>query len=299
VQIDRVLIENGRAVGVIGSTIDPAGQSRRVTIRSKIVVVAAGAIHSPALLLRSGLDNFQIGANLHLHPASATFGLYDEPIETWFGTMMAIYSNQFENLDGRHYGFKIETPPAHTGLWGLGIPWTSGRQHKTHMAQLAHFAAFLVLTRDREAGRVTIDKRGQPILHYHLSNHDGRHFRRGLIETTRLHVAAGAREVDGPIMGLPPYRTDGAESLETYLGGLQRLPLRTNGCMLFSAHQMGTCHMGTNRRRSVIDPNCESHDVRGLFVTDGSSLPTAPGVNPMITIMAVAHQAAQYIQTQS
>jgi choline dehydrogenase-like flavoprotein len=297
VQVDRILIENGKAIGVSGTSIDPAGRSRSVTIRSKIVIAAAGSIHSPAILMRSKIDNRNIGLNLHLHPASATFGLYEQPIETWYGTMMAIYCDQFENLDGQHYGFRIETPPAHAGLWGLGLPWSSGEHHKQLMRNANRFAAFFALTRDRDSGRVTIDQRGRPIMHYQLSAYDGTHIRRGLIETVRLHAAAGAQEVGGPITGLRTYRSaDG--NLDAYLDRVQRMPLQTNGFMLFSAHHMGTCHMGADRSTSVIDEHCESHDVKGLFVTDGSSLPNACGVNPMITIMAVAHQAAQYIKTQ-
>ncbi|HET7375956.1 MAG TPA: GMC family oxidoreductase N-terminal domain-containing protein [Anaerolineae bacterium] len=297
VTVDRILIENGAAIGVSGTAIDPAGRSRSLTVRSKIVVVAAGSIHSPALLLRSNIDNRNIGLNLHLHPTSATYGLYADPIETWYGIPMAIYSDQFENLDGRHYGFTIETPPAHMGLWGLGLQWRGGEQHKQVMSQVNRCAAFIVLTRDRDGGRVTIDKYGRPILHYRLSQHDGQHLMRGLVETVRVHAAAGAEEIGGPIAALPVYRKrDGA--LNAYLDRLQRQPLRTNGFALFSAHQMSSCRMGVNRATSVIDERCESHDVRGLFVTDGSSLPTAAGVNPMLTIMATAHQAAQYIKTR-
>ncbi|HZY43151.1 MAG TPA: GMC family oxidoreductase, partial [Anaerolineae bacterium] len=136
-----------------------------------------------------------------------------------------------------------------------------------------------------------------PIMHYRLSKHDGDLIKRGLIETVRLHVAAGAQEVGGPITGLPTYRSANGE-LEAYLDRIQPMMLRPNGSMLFSAHQMSTCHMGADRSSSVIDEHCEAHEVKGLFVTDGSSLPNAPGVNPMITIMAVAYQAAQYIKTR-
>ena len=293
----RVLIENGRATGVEGIVQGAQGRTHRVVVRSKIVGVAAGAIHSPALLLRSGVDNPNIGRHLRLHPASATFGRYPQPIESWFGTMMAVYSDEFHDLDGHGYGFKIETPPAHAGLWGLGLPWRSGRQHKELMTRAAHLAAFLVLTRDRGSGRVTIDRHGRPILHYRLSPHDARHFRRGLVETLRLHVAAGAEEISGPFSGMTPYRTGGRDSLDDYLERIARMSLAPNRCMLFSAHQMGACRMGRDRRVSVTDANCESHDVKGLFVPDASAFPTASGVNPMITIMAIAHKSAQYIKT--
>jgi choline dehydrogenase-like flavoprotein len=99
-------------------------------------------------------------------------------------------------------------------------------------------------------------------------------------------------------MGLEPFRRGSPESLDAYLKRMMRLSLAPNRCMLFSAHQMGTCRMGDRRSTSVTDVHCESHDVKGLFVPDASAFPTASGTNPMITIMAIAHKAAQYIKTQ-
>jgi choline dehydrogenase-like flavoprotein len=294
----RVLIENGRATGVEATVEDQAGRLHRLIVRARVVVVAGGAIQSPALLLRSGVANPNIGRHLRLHPASASTGRYAQPIESWFGAMMAVYSDQFSDLDGRGYGVKIETPPAHVGLWGMGLPWSSGRQHKQLMLRVAHQAGFLVLTRDRDSGRVAIDRKGRPVLHYRLSAHDGRHFVRGLIESTRLHVAAGAEEIHLPFIGMAPYCVGGRQSLEEYLSRIAHASFAPNRCVVYSAHQMGTCRMGDDRRRSVSDENCESHDVQGLFITDASAFPTASGVNPMITIMAIAHKAAQYIKTR-
>lgn len=294
----RVMIENGRALGVEAIVEDREGRSHHLIIRSKIVVVAGGAIHSPALLLRSGLDNPNIGRHLRFHPATATDGRYAKRVESWFGTMMAVYSDEFHDLDGHGYGFKIETPPVHPGLWGLGLPWRNGRQHKEIMQTIPYRASFLLLTRDRDSGRVVIDRAGNPIMHYRLSARDARHFRRGLIETARLHVAAGAEEVGSPLVGMPSYQTGNGESLDAYLERVSRMSLAPNRCTIFSAHQMGTCRMGSDPRSSVTDENCESHDVSGLFVTDASAFPTASGVNPMITIMAIAHKASQYIKTR-
>lgn len=294
----RILIKNGHAIGIEATVEDHAGRLHRLTVRAKVVVVAGGAIQSPALLLRSGIDNPNIGRHLRLHPASAAIGRYAQPIESWFGTMMAVYSDQFSDLDGQGYGVKIETPPAHVGLWGMGLPWTSGRQHKQLMLSVAHQAGFLVLTRDRDSGRVVIDRKGRPVLHYRLSARDGRHFVRGLIESTRLHLAAGAEEIHLPFIGMEPYCVDGRQNLKEYLSHIARASFAPNRCLVYSAHQMGTCRMGDDRRRSVSDANCESHDVKDLFITDASAFPTASGVNPMMTIMAIAHRATQYIKTR-
>jgi choline dehydrogenase-like flavoprotein len=288
-EAQRVLVEQGRATGV-EATVD----GRAVTVRARAVVVASGAIHTPALLRRSALANPNIGRNLRLHPTSAVYGDYPEPIETWRGVMMARYSGQFADLDGRGYGVRIENPPAHPGLMGLGQGWRSGRQHKQLLARAAHHGIFIVLTRDHDAGRVSVDRAGRPVLHYRLSQYDGAHLKRGLREAFRLHAAAGATEIGGPHAAPEPYRA--GEDLDGYLDSLERLALRPNSFVLFSAHQMGTCRMGGLRGHSVVDPRGQSWDVRNLFVADASLFPTASGVNPMITVMALAHRVAQSVK---
>lgn len=288
--VEKVLIENGRAAGV---QVQAAG--RALNIRARASVLAAGSLHSPAVLLRSGLTNPNIGTNLRLHPTVPVFGDYEDVIEPWRGPMLTRYVPHLTNLDGNHYGVVIEHPPAHPGLIGLGLPWLSGAQHKASVARAAHRAIFIVITRDREGGRVTVDKQGRPVLHYKLSKRDGHHLMRGLQESFRLHQAAGATEIGGTHSGLEPYRTG---DLEMYLHQLEQTGLRANSYNLFSAHQMGTCRMGGHRSQAVLTPQGEAWDVRNLFVADASAFPTASGVNPMLTIMAVAHLTAQAVKAR-
>jgi choline dehydrogenase-like flavoprotein len=291
--VDKVMIENGRAVGV-EARVD--GQT--VTVRAKNVVVSAGALHSPALLLRSGLDDPNIGSNLRLHPTVPIFGEYAEPVEIWRGTMLARYSDQLANMDGRHYGVTIEHPPAHPGLLGLGQVWLSGAQHKEALSRSRHRAVFIGLTRDRDSGRITVDKQGRPTIHYTISTYDRVHMERGVEALFELHAAAGATEIGSTQSGLEPYRPGGALSLDDYLARVRARGFAPNMHILFSAHQMGTCRMGGMRAKSVLDPNGESWDVRHLYVADASTFPTASGLNPMITIMALAHKTAQYLKTR-
>ncbi|MBL8046001.1 MAG: GMC family oxidoreductase N-terminal domain-containing protein [Anaerolineales bacterium] len=288
--VEKVLIENGRAVGV---QVQAAGRS--LTIHARATVLAAGSLHSPAVLLRSGLTNSNIGANLRLHPTLPVFGDYEELIEPWRGPMLTRYVPHLTNLDGHHYGVVIEHPPAHPSLIGLGLPWLSGAQHKASVARAAHRAIFIAITRDRDGGRVTVDKQGRPVLHYQLSKRDGYHLMRGLQECFRLHQAAGATEIGGTHSGLEPYR---AGDLEMYLHQLEQTGFRPNSYNLFSAHQMGTCRMGGHRSHAVLTPQGEAWDVRNLFVADASAFPTASGVNPMLTIMAVAHLTAQAVKAR-
>ncbi len=298
--VDKILIDNGAVYGVQGMVPGQNGIDHHVVVSAPIVVVAAGALHSPALLIRSGVPNTNIGRNLHLHPTTAARGEYDEPMEIWRGVMSSVYSDQFVNLDGRGYGAMIEVPAAHPGLLASALTWRSAWQFKAIMQRLALQASFIAITRDRDGGRVTIDKKGRPRLHYRLSRADGEHLLVGLQQALRLHVAAGAREVETVHSDLQPYRiaAGSTSDFEAYLEQVGRAGTGVNRLGVFSAHQMGTCRMGGRRNAAVVDPNCESWDVRNLFVTDAATFPTASGVNPMITIMAVAHRAAQFIKSR-
>ncbi|MGH2510029.1 MAG: GMC family oxidoreductase N-terminal domain-containing protein, partial [Ktedonobacteraceae bacterium] len=127
---DKVLLENGNAVGVAANVMEQAtGKTSRVTVRAKTVVVAAGSINSPALLLRSGLTNPHIGRHLHLHPVSTISGVYPDKVYPWRGVMQSAYSDEFGYLDG-NYGYKLEVPPSHPGLIGLTNPWYSAQAYR-------------------------------------------------------------------------------------------------------------------------------------------------------------------------
>jgi choline dehydrogenase-like flavoprotein len=291
----RVLIENGRATGVEVEVNGATDGPQAVTVRAHAVVVAAGSLHSPALLLRSGLTNPNIGRGLHLHPTVPVFGTYPDPIEPWRGPMLTRYVNQWANLDGRHYGVLVEHPPAHPGLIGLGLPWLSGEAHKEAVAGARQQAIFIAITRDRDGGRVSVDAQGRPVLDYRLSRYDGAHLMRGLQESFRLQQAAGATAISGPHAGLEPF-TGG--DLETYFERVARAGLAPNRLIIFSAHQMGSCRMGGKRAQSVLTPQGEAWDVRNLYVADASAFPTASGVNPMITVMALAHWTAQAVKAR-
>lgn len=293
--VDQVRIENGQAIGVAANV-----NGHTLTVNARIVVVAAGALHSSALLLRSRVPNPNLGLNLRLHPTTAVRAEFAHPIETWRGVMMGVYSDELGDLDGQHYGVKLETPPAHPGLLGYALPWLSAHHYKSLMARVAMDAAFIVLTRDRGSGRIIIDKRGRPRLHYHLSKIDSDHLQAGIEAALRVATAAGAVEISTLHSGLPAFRPteNDAAAFEEYLQRVKKAGTTVNKLGLFSAHQMGTCRMGGERAHSVLDHNGQSWAVKNLFVADASTFPTSSGVNPMITIEAIAYQIAQYIKTR-
>lgn len=297
-RVERVLHRQGVATGALVRVDSENGAAYEITILAKAVVVTAGTVHTPALLLHSGLSNANIGANLHLHPVTVTYGLYDDPMCGWTGPPMTRYTRQFANLDGRGYGVRLETAPVHPGIAALTLPWVSGRAHKRLMQRLHHLANIIVLTRDYYGGRVTLDRDGNPVLHYHLHPYDARHMMKGLLEALRVHRAAGAVEVSSPYNAQLAFRSGSDKEFERFLEQVKARGFPPNAYSLFSAHQMSSCRIGGNTALGAVDPTGETYEIKNLFVADGSVLPTASGVNPMVTIMGTAHYLAQHIKSK-
>jgi choline dehydrogenase-like flavoprotein len=293
---DHVLIAQGRAVGVAATVRAADGQTRRLTVRAKAVVAACGAIRTPALLLRSGLRNPHIGRHLSLHPVSGIWGIFDQQVQPWIGAMQALYSDQMVDMDGSGYGAKFETAPVHPSLPMLGFPWESGRQFKRLMTNFPHMSVLGVLLRDRDGGRITINRQGLPVIDYRISAYDSGHMRRGLREAAQVLVAAGARELFTGQARWVNHRPGGADTVDDFMRRIDAVGYGPNRMAMLTFHQMATCRMGSDPRMAVIDGQNQSHAVRGLFVADASAFPTASGVNPMLTIMAIAHRAAQAIK---
>jgi choline dehydrogenase-like flavoprotein len=291
---ERVLVEGGRAAGVEAHYADPdSGRSARVTVRAPRVVVACGALESPALLLRSRIGGPAVGHNLRLHPCTAVGGQYEDDTRAWWGPPQAALVDEFANAEDG-YGFLIESTQYATGTAAAATPFESGADHKQSMSELRLGATFIGLVRDHGAGQVTIDEAGQAVPWYSLADPlDVRNTHRALEAQVRLHVAAGARRVGALAEGKPEWRV--GDDVDRYLERLRRIPLRAGGYRLFAAHQMGTCRMGADPQTSVANPYGELHDTPGVWIGDASAFPTSSGTNPMITIMALAHRTGEAI----
>ena len=291
---ERVTTEAGRASGVQASWSDPqTGRHASVTVRAPQVVVACGSLESPALLLRSGIGGPAVGNYLRLHPCTALFGYYAEDLRAWLGAPHAGLVHEFENVEDG-YGFLIEGAQYTTALAASAVPFTDGVTHKRLMADFRHGASFIALLRDHGHGRVTIDREGMAVPWYSLNDElDTRNTHRGIAAQARLHEAAGAQQIIAAAAGGPSWRR--GDELDEFIARVQRIPLRAGGFTLFSAHQMGTCRMGTDPERSVADPWGQLHDTRGVWIGDASAFPTSSGTNPMITNMALAHRNAEAV----
>jgi choline dehydrogenase-like flavoprotein len=187
-------------------------------------------------------------------------------------------------------------------MFAMSNPWLSARDYRDTMLRAAQIATFIVLTRDKGEGKITLDPHSEPVIHYTPSAFDRRHILHGMRQAARIHIAAGATEV----ISLQNKRTQLQRTTNTPISEqtwrnfdrqLARHGLGTNHIIMYSAHQMGTCRIGTDPAQSVLDQHSQVHGVTGLFVCDASVFPAASGVNPMLSIMALAHASSQYIKT--
>ncbi len=286
---ERLLIKRNQATGIIART----ASGHPVTVHARVVVIAAGALNSPALLLRSGIRG-AVGRNLHLHPVTAVWGRFDEPVRPWSGTVQAVYSDQFADLDSG-YGVRLETAPVHPAYLALGTPWENAERYDARMRELQYLSLVGILLRDRSSGRVRIDRRGRPVLHYALTRYDQNHVRIGLVAAARILQSAGAREISTSQYRTVTWRS--GESLDDWATRADSVGYGVHQTVYGSWHQMGTCRIGRSSD-SAVDAFGEAHGVRNAFVADGSLFPSASGVNPMLSIAALGYQVARQVHAR-
>jgi choline dehydrogenase-like flavoprotein len=287
-RVERILVERGRAAGVRGrltglAPTDRAG--REVQVRAGRVVLAGGAIQTPALLLRNRLANRsgQVGKNFLCHPNAKAVGVFSEDIHAWKGTLQGFQVHEFIEE-----GLMMATSMIPPGMLAVGLPYI-GERSLSVMRDYNRMLCAGVLVEDRHAGRVGLDLFGEAKPVYRLDQADADRLVRGVAKLSELLFAAGARRVLLPFAGLE--EIEGPDEIPTFASRA----IRPEKIEVLTVHAMGTCRMGVDPRTSVVGGFGESHDIPGLFIADASVLPTAIGVNPMITIMTMAVRTAHHI----
>jgi choline dehydrogenase-like flavoprotein len=287
----RIVLAGARAEGVEVEQRAADGSVARFTVRARTVVCAAGTLRTPGLLARSGIAHPLLGKRLFLHPVAGAFALFDEPVDAFAGPMQSAYSDAYAYRAG-NYGAKIEAAPTHPGLAALALPWHGRAEHARGMDEMRYGATLIALTRDRDPGSISLDD--EATIGYALSPFDAENLHAGLAGLFDIAFAAGARRVES--LHNAPLAFERSSWNEAARAEVRRR-LRRDGTQanrqpLFSAHQMGTAPLGTDPARSVVDPVGRVWGYDNLLVTDGSVFPQASGVNPMLTIMAMARRIA-------
>ncbi|MGZ4139115.1 MAG: GMC family oxidoreductase N-terminal domain-containing protein [Actinomycetota bacterium] len=284
----RVIVEDGRARGVTASLLEPTTRKpmATLTVRAKVVIVAAGAIHTPAFLADNALGNLSghLGRHLRIHPAAAVGAYFDEDVFSWRGTLQPYYVDDWhESLDVM-IEVTSSVPSVGAGTFpGVGQPLKEGLGTYPKLATAGLFVS------DTSSGRVIRRAGKEPAITYKMNKHDSRRMVRGLSHVAEIFLAAGARAV---LTGLPGL---GAVSSKSQLDDLKEEAVKPGSLRLTAFHPVGTARMGSDPAQSVVGPYGEVHGVAGLFVSDASVLPGCPTVNPQITIMAFATRTADYL----
>jgi long-chain-alcohol oxidase len=218
-------------------------------------------------------------------------GVFDEEILPWRGTMQAIYSDEHRLMTG-NYGVKYETTALQPVIAAAVIPWREPRQYRALLEKLPHTCGIGVLLRDRDGGEVTVDRTGWPVTHYALSAFDRAHLRKGFDGAARILEAAGARTIYSPHAKFCSHEPGRRGSLDSFTRDMDAAGWGSGQLALFSFHIMGSARMGGSARNSATNPEGETWETRNLYVMDGASFPSASGVNPMISIEAIAYRNA-------
>ncbi|MEX2106447.1 MAG: GMC family oxidoreductase N-terminal domain-containing protein [Solirubrobacterales bacterium] len=280
VQANRVLLEDGRAVGVECSTRGKGG-GRAYTVRARRAVIAAGgALGTPELLQRSGLGGPHVGRNLHIHPACWVGARYDEEVRGWDGVMQSFYVNEWEEM-----GILLEatfTPLAFGGGWLLG----AGRSHQEAMLDFGHVGSIGVHLSDRSSGRVGLGSEGSLRASYKLTRDDAGRLAHGIARAAEIHFAAGATEVYPNIARVGVLGPGD-------LADFEATDLKPSELRLEAFHPMGTARIAADPGEGACAPDGSVNGTRDLYVADASLFPTSVGVNPMMTVIAFAKQIAR------
>ncbi|CAD6586944.1 MAG: hypothetical protein ASARMPRED_002881 [Alectoria sarmentosa] len=315
-QVEKVLFDhiNGKrtAVGVTGSwkSRDSSGgvngpdrTTREVIIKAKRVIISSGSLESPLLLLRSGLKNPQIGRNLYLHPAAMIYATFPDqkPIKPWEGAILTSLVDEFQNLDGNHHGVKLECTTMLPSWLLASQPWTGGLDLKMFASKLPYMTGQFPIVREKVPGRVYPDPTdGRCRIAYTPTAMDAKHAMVGIVALAKILYLEGAKEIFLGTAGMPRFTRPEVDAnaddgkginnpeFQSWLADVQKKGLALSDCKWASAHQMGTCRMAVTPRAGVVDPRGRVWGVEGLYVSDSSVFPSASGVNPMVTNMAIS-----------
>lgn len=282
-KVTKLVLEGDRVTGVEGHLLSADREKRgKVRVKAKKVVIAGSALATPLLLkgARVGRWSRAVGRNLTLHPGFRVAALFDEEVYGWRGALQSAYSDAFEED-----GLTLNSVFAPVNILAAMLPGI-GENFHAYTSQMKHLATFGLMVHDDGGGRVWRAPGGRGVYSYRMSKRDKLRMLKGVGLLAKTFFEAGAREVLLPVFGSHPIRSvDELRFLED-----SRFPARRFECVTF--HPLGSARMGLDPRTSVVKPTGETHDVRGLYVVDGSVFPSSIGVNSQLPIMAVATKLA-------
>jgi choline dehydrogenase-like flavoprotein len=263
--VQRVLVDGGAATGVEYTDAAEVGH----TVRADTVVVAGGALNTPQILKRSGLDAPAIGKNLGLHPVRLVYGLFDEPQDAHMTYPVSSHCMAYQHDEDGGYVIEASTIQdpisfATTLRDEDGPMW--GPRLTEAVGKFRHWIGLLAMVNDENNAEVVVDESGMEHFDVDFNERELGRIEASFAFSREVLQAAGATQV-------------------CWTG-------------LSSTHVQGSCRMGDDPERSAVDRNGKMHGVDGLYVGDGSLVPRTLSVNPSLTIMALATRLADHLAQQ-
>lgn len=289
-RVEKIITRDGKASGVEATiTRHDGSKAATLSVAAPRVILAAGAVQTPLLLLRNGLGNRsgQVGKNFACHPSLYVPARYPEPVYPWRGALLGVYVDEFLHPDKG--GFVLEDGGAGLVELTMAAEPGTGKPFMDYMANAKYLAGLVTLIHDHNVGSIEWDGERKKI-NYQLSNTDFPAMQRALKAAARLHLAAGASEVYVPASDQRVIRSEA--DIDSQVDSLENQPQHLR---MVSYHPQGTCRMGADPDHSVVAANGQAHDVPGLYVADASLLPTSIIVNPQITVYALATRIARHM----
>jgi choline dehydrogenase-like flavoprotein len=302
-RVERFELVNGKVAALHCNGVKPngapapAGQGGSATkIIAKHYVLAAGAINSPGVLLRSAAPDPHglLGARTFLHPVVMSSSVFEQKVQAWNGAPQTIYTDHFldtQAIDGP-MGYKLEAPPLHPVIFASTVPGF-GPVHHELLNSFPHNHTLLALLRDgfhdqSRGGQVKLRSDGSAVLDYPLTTYVMDGARRALLSMMEIQFAAGARQVF-PLHEMAQPYTSWAQARDA----VNALPMKPLLTKVVSAHVMGGCGLAGNEQRGVIRPDGVHWQIENLSVHDGSIFPTSIGANPQLSIYGTVNRLAQ------
>ena len=279
--IQSLVISNGRATHI---KVENNGTVYQVKVDK--VILAAGSLNTPKILLDSGYKNKNLGQNLKLHPVSGVAGKFSEVQKPWAGTMQGIYSD--DNLFmKKNYGYLLEGLPMHPSLF---FPFFPNNQDKfdDFVESYNYWSGGIVLTSDTSSGSI-INKSPQHLWNYNLNDFDHKNLLHGIENLVKANYLAGAEEIMVAASPTMHWKKSSSEDIEDFINKIRAIKNEPFRILLGSAHQMGTAKINPNSENGVVDLDGKVHGLENVYIVDASTFPRCSGVNPMISIQSMSH----------
>jgi len=274
-------ISNGKATHI---NVENNGILHKVAVDK--VILAAGSLNTPKILLDSGYRNKHLGQNLKLHPVSGVAGKFSDEQKPWAGTMQGIYSD--DNLFMKdNYGYLLEGLPMHPSLFFPFFPNNSDK-FDDFIESYNHWSGGIVLTSDTSSGSI-INKNPQHLWDYNLNDFDHKNLMHGIENLVRANYLAGAEEIMVAASPTMHWKKSSNKDIEDFINDIRAIKNQPFRMLLGSAHQMGTARMNPDPNLGVTDIDGKVHGLDNVYVVDSSVFPRCSGVNPMVTIQSTSH----------